>query len=76
MEDPQIFLLSQVWPVIHHEAIHYVERTKAYPLPHRMDFKKGVPKKIDYKTGSSTLKINPYEVFNLDKSVLEKKYGK
>ncbi|MBI3289856.1 hypothetical protein HYZ78_00490 [Candidatus Microgenomates bacterium] len=74
MENPQIFLLSQVWPLIHHEAIHYVERTKAYPLPHRMYFKKGVSKKIDYKTGGSTLKTNPYEVFNLDEQALKQKY--
>jgi len=75
MEDPQIFLLSQVWPVIHHEAVHYVERTKAYPLPHRMSFKKGVSKMIDYKTGSSTLKTNPYPVFNLNEELLKKKYN-
>lgn len=74
MENPQIFLLSQVWPVVHHEAIHYVERTKAYPLPHRMYFKKGVPKKIDFKTGNSTLRTNPYEVFNLDEQALKRKY--
>lgn len=75
MGNPQIFLLSQVWPVVHHEAIHYVERTKAYPPPYRMFFKKGVPKKIDYKTGSSRLKTNPHEVFNLDETLLKKKYG-
>jgi len=75
-ESPQIFLLSQVWPVIHHEDIDYVERTKTYPMPYRMLFKKGVPKKIDYKTGSSTLKTNPYEVFNLDEKHLKKKYKK
>jgi len=74
MENPQIFLLSQVWPVVHHEAIHYVERTKSYPLPRRMYFKKGVPKKINYETGKSTLKTNPYEVFNLDEQALKRKY--
>lgn len=74
MENPEIFLLSQVWPVVHHEAIHYIERTKAYPLPHRRNFKKGVPKKIDYKIGSSTLRTNPYEVFNLDEQTLKEKY--
>lgn len=74
MEDPQIFLLSQVWPVIHHEAIHYVERTKAYPKPHRMFFKKGIPKTIDYKTGTSTLKTDPYPVFNLKEQILKTKY--
>lgn len=74
IEDPQIFLLSQVWPIVHHEVIHYVERTKAYPLPHRMFFKRGIPKIINYKTGASLLKINPYPVFNLDEQRLKKKY--
>lgn len=74
IENPQIFLLSQVWPIIHHEAIDYVERTKAYPLPHRIYFNKGVPKIIDYKSGSSSLKTNPYEVFNLNEEMLRKKY--
>ena len=36
--NPQIFLLSQVWPVIHHEEVDYVKRTKSYPLPYRMFF--------------------------------------
>lgn len=75
LENPQIFLLSQVWPVLHHEAIDYVERTKAYPLPHKIYFKKGVPKIIDYKSGSTSLKTNPYEVFNLDELALRIKYN-
>jgi len=37
--------LTQVWPIVHSEAVDYVERTKSYPLSHRMSFKKGVPKK-------------------------------
>lgn len=74
MENPQIFILSQVWPVIHHETIDYVERTKAYPSPHKMLFKKGVPKKIEYKDNPSGKKSNPYEVFNLDEEALKKKY--
>jgi hypothetical protein len=75
MKDPQIFLLSQVWPTIHHEAIHYIERTKAYPSPHRMYFKRGVSKKINYKTEGSTLQTNPYEVFNLNEKFLKNKYN-
>lgn len=74
IDNPRIFLLSQVWPVIHHETVDYIERTKAYPLPHRMFFKKGIPKKIDYETGSGILRTNPYEVFNLDMKYLIKKY--
>lgn len=73
---PDIFIISQVWPAIHHEAIDYVNRVKSYPLPHRMFFKKGVPKKINYKIGSTSLKTNPYEVFNLDEASLKKKYKK
>lgn len=71
-----IFLVSQVWPTIHHETINYIERTKSYPLPHRIFFKKGVPKILDYKTSSESLKTNPYEVFNLNEVLIRKKYGK
>ncbi len=74
MKKPQIFLLSQVWPVIHHEDVDYVERTKAYPLPHRKFFKKGVSKKVEYRGSISSSKPNPYEVFNLDEQILKKKY--
>lgn len=72
----KLFIVSQVWPAIHHEVIDYITRTKTYPLPHKMFFKKGVPKKINYKTGSTTLKTNPYEIFNLDESYLRNKYKK
>lgn len=76
LSNPGIFIVSQVWPDIHHEAIDYVERTKSYPLPHRMFFKKGVPKKIEYKIGGTTSPTNPYEAFNLDGQFLKKKYHK
>lgn len=71
-----LFQVTQVWPVIHHEVIDYVERTKAYPLPHKMFFKKGVSKKLDYKVGSTSLKTNSYEVFNLNEEEVKKKYDK
>lgn len=74
MDNPQIFLLSQVWPVVHHEAIDYVERTKNYPLPHRRFFQKGIAKKINNKFSVSGEKPDPYPVFNLDRAAIEKKY--
>ena len=43
--NPNMFVLTQIWPEVHHETVDYIERTKAYPKPHRMSFKKGVPKK-------------------------------
>ncbi|KKP32165.1 MAG: hypothetical protein UR21_C0002G0084, partial [Candidatus Woesebacteria bacterium GW2011_GWC2_31_9] len=75
MENPQIFKLTQVWPVIHHEDIDYVEATKAYPLPHRRFFKKGISKKINNKFATSRVRPNPYEVFNLGEQLLKKKYN-
>lgn len=74
--NPNMFMVSQVWPTIHHEGIDYVSRIESYPLPHRMFFKKGVPKKIDYRIGSVSQKTNPYEVFLLDEKVFRSKYKK
>lgn len=70
-----IFVLSQVWPTLHDELINYVEETKAYPLPHRRFFKKGVPKKIEIEMGPSLL-INPYEPFDIDEKKVKEKYKK
>lgn len=74
--NPNIFVLSQVWPTISHVTVDYIKRTKAYPSPHRMFFKKGVSNIIDYKTGSTRLRINPYEVFYIDETKVKEKYGK
>ncbi len=74
MENPQIFKLTQVWPVVHHEDIDYVEAAKAYPLPHRRFFKRGISKTINNKFVSSGVKPNPYVVFNLDEQILRAKY--
>lgn len=76
MGNENIFTLSQVWPMIHHEAVDYIERTKAYPLPHRRFFKKGVSQKINNKFSSSTLTTNPYEVFNIDEKKVKGEYKK
>ena len=69
-----IFVLSQVWPTIHHEAVDYIERAKTYPLPHRRLFKKGVSKKINDEFSSSVLTTNPYEVFHIDETKVKEKY--
>ena len=74
MENPQIFKLSQIWPVVHHEDVDYVEATKIYPLPHRKFFKKGISKKINNKFATSVVRTNPYQVFNLDEQILIAKY--
>lgn len=76
VRDQNIFMLSQVWPIIHHEAVHFIERAKSYPLPHRVFFKKGVTKTIDYSKNRGTLKTNPYEVFNIDEGKVREKYEK
>src|SRR3989338_636558 len=71
-----IFVLTQVCPTLHHEAVDYVGRAKAYPHPHRRFFKKGVSRKINNKFSSSTLTTNPYEVFNIDEKKVRGKYKK
>lgn len=76
MVNENIFTLSQVWPVVHHEAVDYIERTKAYPPPHRRFFKKGISKKINNKFSRSNLTTNPYEVFNIDENEVKEKYKK
>jgi hypothetical protein len=74
--NPNLFSLTQVWPTVHSEVVDYVARTKAYPLPHRMMFKKGIVNKIDYKTGSNSLKTNAYKPFYIDEVKVKKKYSK
>lgn len=74
MGNENIFTLSQVWPVIHHEAVDYIERTKVYPMPHRMFFKKGISQRINNIFSSSTLTTNPYEVFNINEKKVKEKY--
>lgn len=76
IDAPNIFMLSQVWPEIHHEAVDYIARTKTYPLPHRMFFKRGVTKEINYSKNRGTLPTNPYEVFYIDEQKTKKKYNK
>ncbi len=76
MGNESIFTLTQVWPSVHTEAVDYVERTKTYPLPHRMFFKKGITKKMDYGTKGPRLPINPYEVFYIDEKKVKAKYKK
>lgn len=71
---PNIFVLSQVFPTLHHEVVDYIERTKAYPLPHRMFFRKGVTKEIDYNKNRGALKTNPYDVFSIDEKKVREKY--
>lgn len=70
-----IFVLTQVWPIIHHETVDYIERTKAYPLPHRRFFVRGTPRKIESKPGPS-LPINPYKPFDIDEKKVKDKYKK
>lgn len=69
-----IFQLTQVWPLIHHEFIDYVKDAKSYPLPHRRFFKKGAPRKIVTEMGPS-LPINPYEPFDIDERKVKVKYN-
>lgn len=70
-----MFVLTQVWPIIHHESVDYIERTKAYPLPYRNFFVRGTPRTIESKTGPS-LPINPYEPFDIDEEKVKDKYKK
>lgn len=75
MRYENIFQLTQVWPIIHHEFIDYVKEAKTYPRPHRHIFKKGAPKKIETKTGPS-LPIDPFVPFDIDEEKVKKKYKK
>lgn len=76
MGNERLFTLTQVWPVVHVEAVDYVARAKAYPKPHRMLFKKGVPKPIVYGSKGPRLPINPYVPFYIDEKKVKEKYGK
>ena len=76
LNNSAIFMLSQVWPDIHHEAVNYVERANAYPLPNRIFFKRGTTKEINYSGEMTHSKVDPYEVFNLDEKYLKNKYNK
>ena len=74
IKNPQTFTLTQVWPEIHQEDIDYVERTKVYPLPHRITFTKGLPRKVNYGGKRIPSKPNIYEPFHLNEAVVKKKY--
>lgn len=75
IENPNVFLLSQVWPIIHREKISYIDEVKNYPVKRRLTFRMGLSKKIGYESGPRH-PIDPCEVFFIDKEKLEKKYKK
>ena len=74
ISNERMFILSQVWPIIHHEIVDYVARANSYPLPYKMFFKRGVTSKLDYKVGTTVLKTNPFEVFDIDEEKVKEKY--